>query len=180
MQGYAGGSGSYAVKTLSGAEVVPGCQYTICAGGSTGSAPSNNGCIGCTSYVNGYNLSNFCARGGCGACTACYGFYQCYVCTMNFYACCSVGGDYNIPATCGGRIASQYCQMNGQQWIPVAPATVSGPLFGPPGCSCSWCADTYMPWPVFPGGGGASAQVYGGGCRCGFWGAPGAVSVTYG
>jgi hypothetical protein len=34
--------------------------------------------------------------------------------------------------------------------------------------------------PVYPGGGGFSAQVHSGVCRCGHWGAAGLVLVTYG
>ena len=180
MQGYAGGSGSYTVKTLQGAEVVPGCQYTICAGGSTTQGQSNDGCSGCHSYVTGHNLSNLCARGGQGGYTSCCQFANCYVCQMCYYYCCSTGGDYNIHTARGGRIASQYCHQQSQQWATVAASTVSGPIIGPNGCTCSWCGQDTMPRPVFPGGGGMSSQNFGGGCRRGYWVSPGAVSVTFG
>ena len=65
--------------------------------------------------------------------------------------------------------------------MPVAPGTVSGPVFGPDGCypygglgSALFCQ------PIFPGGGGLSAQVHSGQCYCGWWGAAGLVLVTYG
>ena len=45
-----------------------GCQYRVCAGGVYPCLSREClGCIGCSSYVNGHNLSNFCAYGGsCG------------------------------------------------------------------------------------------------------------------
>lgn len=43
----------------------PGCVYTACAGGVYRCLSNEcTACNGCTSYVNGYNISNFCACGG--------------------------------------------------------------------------------------------------------------------
>ena len=45
-----------------------GCSYTVCAAGVYRCLSREcYGCVGCSSYVNGYNLSNFCAIGGCRA-----------------------------------------------------------------------------------------------------------------
>ena len=45
-----------------------GCSYSVCAAGVYPCLSREcYGCIGCSSYVNGYNLSNFCAIGGCRA-----------------------------------------------------------------------------------------------------------------
>ena len=45
-----------------------GCSYSVCAAGVYRCLSREcYGCIGCSSYVNGYNLSNFCAIGGCRA-----------------------------------------------------------------------------------------------------------------
>ena len=45
-----------------------GCSYSICAAGVYRCLSREcYGCVGCSSYVNGYNLSNFCAIGGCRA-----------------------------------------------------------------------------------------------------------------
>ena len=179
MQGRPGGSGSFTMKTVTGQ--LGGCQYTICAGGTSLHSNTNAGCPGCTSYVTGQGLSGFCARGGCGGCSRCQYFRNCYTCQhMCTRECCATGGDLNIHSTSGGVIASQYCLYNGQQYVPVAPGTVSGPLFGPPGCTCTWCTDGNSPHPVFPGGAGFTAQTYAGGCRCGWPGEAGAVSVTFG
>ena len=60
-----GAGGNYALKTI---DTNPGCQYTVCAGGSWPCGKSH-GCsagMGCRSYVNGHNLSNFCVTGACG------------------------------------------------------------------------------------------------------------------
>ena len=60
------GGGTYNTKTI---QSVPGCQYTVCAGGVYPCYSREcNACNGCTSYVNGFNLSGFCACGGSGGC----------------------------------------------------------------------------------------------------------------
>ncbi len=182
MQGWPGGSGSYAVRTLTGTQVVPGCVYTICAGGSSAVSNTNDGCPGNTSYVTGHNLSNFCARGGCGGCTFCYGFCSaCHTNQMCDRTCCAVGGDLVMHGTCGARYTEFYCYAGSQQFAPVAPGTVSGPVFGPQGCTpFVGIGNGSLCKPVFPGGGGFSAQVHSGQCRCSWYGAPGLVLVTFG
>tara|TARA_B110000971_G_scaffold75643_1_gene77665 strand:+ start:3141 stop:3953 length:813 start_codon:yes stop_codon:yes gene_type:complete len=60
------GGGTYNTKSITSA---PGCTYTVCAGGVYPCLSIEcSGCNGCTSYVNGYNLSNFCACGGSAGC----------------------------------------------------------------------------------------------------------------
>lgn len=60
---YRGSSGGYYnVKTI---DVQEGWTYTVCAAGVYPCLSREcSGCEGCTSYVNGCNLSGFCARGG--------------------------------------------------------------------------------------------------------------------
>jgi len=54
--------GYYNVKTIS---VSPGWTYTVCAAGVYRCLSREcTACDGCSSYVNGCGLSNFCARGG--------------------------------------------------------------------------------------------------------------------
>ena len=54
--------GYYAVKTI---DVQEGWTYTVCAAGVYRCLSREcTACDGCSSYVNGCNLSNFCARGG--------------------------------------------------------------------------------------------------------------------
>jgi len=56
------GGGSFTTKTIS---TTSGCSYTVCAAGVYRCCSRECvGCYGCASYVNGYNLSNFCAVGG--------------------------------------------------------------------------------------------------------------------
>lgn len=182
MQGYGGGSGAYSYVDLC-SSALAGCQYTICAGGTTGCAQSGTGCAGNTSYVTGYGLSNFCATGGAPGCSMCFcgqSYMDNCVCSMP-YCCCAYGGDINIHGVKGSYYSYTSCYNSFQQEAMVAARTVSGPQYGPGGClngstyGCSW-----FPCAVFPGGGGMTAQAYGGNCWCGGWGAGGAVSVTYG
>ena len=181
MMGHPGYSGSYGIKTLTGTQVVVGAVYTICAGGSSAVSSTNAGCGGFTSYVNGTNLSNFCACGGFFGCTNCCAFSgNCQQCAQCFYQGGAFGADLCIYGTCGASNITMYCFNQGQQWAPVAAGTVSGPVFGPSGCSCTGYGESSLCAPVFPGGGGFAAQVYAGGCKCGYHGAGGAVSVTYG
>ena len=64
FQGATGGA--YNTKTIS---TTGGCSYTVCAGGVYRCCSREcNGCNGCSSYVTGYNLSNFCAHGGARGC----------------------------------------------------------------------------------------------------------------
>lgn len=66
-QHYAGGGGgSYNTKTMT---TNTGCSYTVCAGGVYPCYSREcNGCCGCTTYVNGFGLSGFCACGGARGC----------------------------------------------------------------------------------------------------------------
>ena len=65
-QHYRGAGGGFYNSVM--IDTVAGCQYRVCAGGVYPCLSRECcGCIGCASYVNGYNLSNFCAYGGsCG------------------------------------------------------------------------------------------------------------------
>ena len=113
----AASGGSYNTKTVATA---PGCTYSVCAAGVYPCLSTEcNGCNGCTSYVNGYNLSNFCACGGIRGCansdwnTACYG-------TKAF---CNNAGDtggdfYQTPMTTGWSTANAFCHCHNQEEYP--------------------------------------------------------------
>ena len=81
-QTYRGAQGGYYnSKTI---DVQSGWTYTVCAGGVYRCRERDCvGCCGCASYVNGCNLSNFCAIGGHGgiACgnwsIACFSYMPC-------------------------------------------------------------------------------------------------------
>lgn len=182
MMGRSGGNGSYTTKTVNAASgsTLAGCQYTLCAAGTTGTAPSQPGCGGYTTYATGFGLSNLCARGGVQGTSWCWGYCNCGTLgAMNPYQCCSTGGDFNMHGFEGGGLSSRYCYSNGKQWAPVAPMTVSGPFMGPGGCMNGGAFQTYFCGPVFPGGAGLTAQTYGQ-CYCGQMGAGGLISVYYG
>ena len=100
------GGGYYNSRTIS---VCPGWQYTICAAGVF---PCQSvecvACNGCTSYVNGCNLSNFCAIGGTSGCangdwnTFCSSAFECCVAPVQN------GGDFgmgNHPGAFSGSFA---------------------------------------------------------------------------
>lgn len=180
QQGCGGSGGSYAVRTLTGAQVVAGCQYTICAAGSTTATAQCCGINGNNSFVTGNNLSNFCARGGCTGTTGCFWTGNRHT-MMCYFQCCAAGGDINIHATQSTYRTNNYCYNGMIQMTTVAPATVSGPIYGPAGCSVAGCGDCFiLAAPIFPGGGGHSAITHGGTFRSGWWGAPGLVLVTFG
>lgn len=182
QQGAPGGSGAYTVKAVCGSNL-GGCQYTICAGGTTSTSPNCIGCAGCDSYVTGFGLSNFCARGGAYGDTHCFHHF-CYSCCITWsYCCCAFGGDQMHHGQQSTYNVYTWCAAGFQQHAMLASATASGPMFGPGGCingspngSCTnWFNKSY-----FPGGGGMSAQSIGGNCWCGGHGGGGLVSVTYG
>ena len=180
QQGCGGSGGSYAIRTLCGAEVVVGCQYTICAAGSTSATSACCGVNGNTSFVTGNNLSNFCARGGCTGTTSCFFTGNRHI-MMCYFQCCAVGGDLNIHATSSAMRTNNYCYNGMIAMTTVAPATVSGPIYGPAGCSVTGCGFSLtQAAPIFPGGGGQSGQTHGGNFTSGWWGAGGAVLVSFG
>ena len=183
MQGRPGGAGAYSKKLVRATPgtFLTGCQYTICAGATSGATPSQPGCGGYTSYVTGFGLSNYCARGGQQGSSWCWGFCSCSsLGPMDPNQCCSTGGDIDFHGVAGGGTSSTYCFGNGKQWATVPPMTISGPLMGPGGCACGGIGNTYFCYAVFPGGGGFTAQAYDGACRCGIHGGGGLVSVYYG
>jgi len=181
QQGCGGSGGSYTIKTLSGNQVVAGCEYTICAAGSTAQSNTCCGFPGNTSFVNGFVLSNFCARGGAPGNTQCSNYISNYQRAMEYRSCCSDGGDINIHSTLSTMKSAFYCFNNSQMLTTVAPGTVSGPIYGPAGCSVARAGECNTLAPaVFPGGGGQSAQTHGNACGCGWWGGAGLVLVTFG
>lgn len=177
QQSFGGGAGGYAVKSICSASLA-GCQYTICAGGSSGCSQSTAGCSGFTSYVSGPLLSNLCACGGGQGCSDCWRFFNCYNCRMQY--CCSMacGGDINIPGYQGDAIQTQFCGQWGMSFSPHAPATSSGPNAGYNGCQ--WGGGQGWPCTMFPGGGGHGGSGSANNCCYAAPGAGGLVSITYG
>ncbi len=176
QQGWPGGSGAYAVKTITTAA---GCQYTICAASSGCSHTSCCGLPGYTTWVTGYNLSNFCAAGGTRGDTGCWRGISCYTCLcMNPCCAYACGADFWVGGTHGGFQPTQFCYHHSHQYAPTGPHGVAGPFIST--SMCGVCAGCLINNPGFPGGGGMSAFTHDGNCRCGGWGAGGLVSVLFG
>ena len=182
QHGNPGGAGAYVVKTVC-SNNLGGCTYTICAGGTTSTSPNCIGCAGCDSFVQGFQLSNFCAKGGNYGDTHCFYQFQ-HPCCIPFTECCfGFGGDICVHGQHSTYSSANWCGQAFQQHAMLAAATASGPMLGPGGCingspngSCTnWFTKSY-----FPGGGGMSVHTIGGNCWCGGHGGGGLVSVTYG
>ena len=167
-------------------DTTAGCTYSVCAAGVY---PCLNrecsGCNGCSSYVNGYNLSNFCAYGGsCGQAntsweTACSSAWHCCVAPT------SNGGQFGMGTlrdtwSNGGYSTnrSRWCHCYVQMTTPT-----SAPLIGTDvhqsirecwvRCGC-WIV------PYGHGGQGAMTTYCGSSC-CGQGGTGGGglVKITY-
>ena len=198
-----GWGGNYAARTLEeGVDFTAGTSnFTLCAGGT-----SQCSCCahcqpcrtGCTSWVTGNGLSNFCATGGEGGFTAwdkkssCYdcsigaqcvvgnqvsgGWGQCQSCTPGFF-----GADYGFTGTTGMVQKGYSCcnEISGTRGGPTGPFSGSQSN----GRDTNECTTTGMGCcrghSYFPGGGGGGGGFDGGnGCWGGF-GAGGLVKVSY-
>lgn len=178
-----GSGGNYATRTITTA---PGCQYTICAGGSWPCSKSHT-CtagMGCRSYVNGYNLSNFCVTGGCGGhmCNGdAWGNRVFQTGCANCNVCGYFNADFGVMGTAGGRMGTSSCRCHGQTGV-----TGIAPFIGKMHMTAvteAWCAcGCHVNWPS--GGGEPGQSNY-----CGNWakccaggsgqGGSGIVKVTF-
>jgi hypothetical protein len=172
--------GSWAVKTIG---VTAGDTYTICAGG-TYSCEQFHGCSGgkgCTSYVTGNGLTNFCVLGGCGG-TMCngdaHGPRTNMICA-NQNICPHFGADFGMAGTTGtGNSNTCHCWTHHQiggtaPWIGT---------FGTQRSIEYWCVCSCF-IPGWGAGGMTGDSTYcGSNCKCcagGGMGGPGLVKVTY-
>lgn len=176
------GGGSYNSITISTA---PGCQYTVCAAGSGNCCRFECcGCVGCTSYVTGFNLSNFCAvGGGAGIATAAW-----TEACNSYWQCCfwgpSNGGNFGFNVHDGtfgytwfrydvGQCHCYYQYTN----------TTSAPLIGTNTTQrIGYCWMRCGCWTVPYGHGGVGATATYCGTSCcgqGGMGGPGLVKITY-
>lgn len=163
--GGAGAGGGYSIKTIA---VTPGNQYSIIVGSGGYQVEcwfrSNAcGCPGCTTYVTGANLTNFCAVGGQGGIWCNVGHHCMYDggCLGQAY-----GGDFNFQGLeavkgsccwvgCNSVFASGASPFGGGiNW--VVPSTGNCGIYQ----ACSIAG-------AFPGGGGMPKPVFTGGwCDC--------------
>lgn len=146
-QHFAGaGGGFYNSKTIS---VTPGWTYTICAGGVHPCMSIEClACYGCSSYVNGCGLSNFCAVGGAPGCANSDWSESCYT----FWCCCidpnANNGDFGMGNHTGAVSASIFCH-----------------------CNYHWNCTTNAPF-LAGGSAGAGSYIYLCWMRCGCWSVP--------
>ena len=172
---YSGGSGSYARKTI---RVVPGQQYTICAGGSTCCSPTCLGQSGYPSYACNpgatYPLC-LCASGGYNGFSGCFCGYG-----QNSFVSCVYGSacgyDFAICGVVHGFNGST-CGFHSWGYAPDPTYTGGGFRIGADSC-INLNANNIAQAP-FPGGGGMTSVSNGGGCCWGQVGAGGLVMITY-
>lgn len=177
-QHYAGaGGGYYNAKSIC---TCPGCQYTVCAAGVFPCCGFNCiECQGCSSYVNGYNLSNFCAIGGIGGCAnvnwneACNSDWSCCLAPGNN------GGDFSLGNHRGsffGHGSECHCHCFGTQ---PSPAPFIGTMVHQNIHEC-WMRCACWSVPYGHGGQGALTTYCGTTC-CGqgSTGGGGLVKITY-
>ena len=179
---YAGAQGGYYnVKTIN---VQDGWQYTICAAGvHPCSSVECYACDGCSSYVNGCNLSNFCSIGGKGGCS---NTDWNTMCNSDWGRCCvdpsgSVwGGDFAMGNHSGSFSGSFACHCyRHTECSSGAPFLGSGFVSGE--LTECWMRCGCWPVPYGSGGQGAMTTYCGGGSCCGrgSTGGSGVVKITY-
>ena len=199
--GIGGQGGNYTaiVLTKTGGSFTDGCQYTICSAGTSDCScccSCNMNCRhGCTSFVVGAGLTNFCAIGGMGGSTNWDISSNCYNCFIGNTQCSL--GNYNAgwvnhvcdTPTYGGSIEfrgtsgsynSQYNCCAEQFSVQGSP---SGPFSAPHGVGGKHrcvgnlaCCSSHA---TFPGGGGAGHATDASSACWGSFGAGGLVRITY-
>lgn len=176
------GGGQYNTVTIA---TTPGAQYTVCAAGNGVCCRFECvGCYGCTSYVNGPNLSNFCAIGGDPGCANTDWTTRC----NSAWECClqagANGGEFGAISHSGAFGGVEwwftvgFCHCHRQTTMPT-----SAPLIGTQVSENSnfcWMRCGCWTVPYGHGGHGAHSNYCGSGC-CGQggMGGPGLVKVTY-
>lgn len=122
-----GAGGNYAIRSV---DTAPGCQYRVCAGGTyrCNRRYECNGSIGCSSFVQGYNLSNFCTVGACRgwSCNGdAWGPRTYNSGCANSCICSYFGADFGMSGVPGYKMGTSICRCHGQTNI-----TGSAPLMG--------------------------------------------------
>lgn len=173
--GPGGAGGGYARTSIT---VAPGATYSICVGGGgmqcVGGACAYHWCCygnpGCTSYVTGTGLSNFCATGGDGGTNTCYAYCGCLANPG-----CGYGGSLVGTGSAGflGGADSNQCQSFGAGG--TAPGTNHNRWFVQETCNGCMVAA----YGTFPGGGGATVNVQCCCCSQGGVGANGLVRIYF-
>jgi len=182
MHSSGGAGGNYAVKTIS---AVTGCQYTICAGGTFRCSKIHacQGGMGCRSFVNGHNLSNFCTWGACAGwmCNGdAWGPRHTQTC-VNCNVCGFANADFGINGSTGVSGGHGGCQCKSGDWSQAGVAPFVGKWAALANAE-SWCnCGCNTNWPA--GGGPTGHSSYCGNwakcCAGGNMGGSGMVKVTF-
>lgn len=182
-QHYKGAGGGYYNSVF--ISTVPGCQYSVCAAGNGNCCRFEcQGCQGCTSYVTGYNLSNFCAIGGTGGCatgdwtTACTSAWECCLQSGDN------GGQFGFGNHAGSFGATHFRYDVGFcHCYHTYTNSTSAPLIGTDvrqNIGYCWMRCGCWTVPYGHGGQGATSTYCGTGCcGTGGFGGPGLVKITY-
>ena len=175
---YGGAQGGYYnTKTI---DVQAGWTYTICAAGVYRCCSREcSACKGCNSYVNGCNLSNFCAIGGQSGwgenswSLACFSYWPCCLAPGNN------GGEFGMGPHRGHywNPRGVFCHCHGRYTIPTAAPFIGTNVMQ----ANNFCWIRCGCWRVPYGHGGQNGMTnY---CeRCcgqGGTGGPGLVKITY-
>lgn len=176
---YAGAQGGYyASKTIS---VTPGDTYTVCAGGVYPCCQFDcYGCHGCTTYVTGNGLSNFCALGGAGGCANTDWSTKCF---SDWGRGCVSPTEYNADFAIGNHRGGFGGSWNCHCYFYYSCST-GAPFLGGAGVhqriSECWMRCGCWSVPYAHGGEGAMTMYCGSGC-CGQGGTGGSgvVKITY-
>ena len=179
-QHFAGAQGGYYNSKMITTAV--GCQYTICAAGvHPCTSVECQACDGCTSFVNGYNLSGFCALGGTGGCAN--GSWN-TACHSDWGRCCmepgGMGGDFGMGNHRGTFfIQTHHCHCHCKGGSPT-----SAPFMGTSvqqGLINCWSRCACATSPYAHGGQGGMSTYCGGGncCAKGMTGGPGLVKISF-
>jgi hypothetical protein len=177
-QHYGGAQGGYYnSKTIA---VCAGWTYTVCAGGVYPCLSIEcNGCKGCTTYISGCNLSNFCAQGGRAGCAS--GDWN-TMCNSDWGDCCMTpvawGGDFGMGNHTGSMSGSFACHCYRHTFC-----ASGAPFLGGAGVmgQLTECWIRCGCWTVPYGSGGQNAMTTycGGCCGQGGTGGSGLVKITY-
>ncbi len=182
-QHYSGAQGGYYnIKTIS---TVAGCQYSVCAAGVYGCQSIEcYGCHGCSTYVNGFNLSNFCAIGGKGGCAN--GSWS-TGCNSEWGRCCTSpsgshwGGEFSMGNHENGFSMSYNCHCYRHTECSTGAPFLTGGNFVTNELTECWMRCGCHNVPYGSGGQGAMTTYCGGGncCGRGTTGGSGVVKITY-
>jgi hypothetical protein len=176
------GGGYYNNVTITTAA---GCQYTVCAAGNGNCCRLEcTGCVGCSSYVNGFNLSGFCAIGGNGGLANGSWTTGC----NSAWSCClqagANGGNFGFGLHSGtfGYTWFRY-DVGSCHCYRTYTNTTSAPLIGTASRQIQgYCWMRCGCWTVPYGNGGQGAMATYCGTSCcgqGGMGGPGLVKITY-